>query len=146
MENPYRAPEAPLEIKNPDYVPSVGWKIFFFILLPLEIWTYYDQFTDEVLEEPLWWLCISAAVYSIYLIGLFGLAFAKRIGTPGFWIRFLPVLMCVDIYEFFEVFTTSQLELIELVSVLLVVTPIIFLIWWSVYKYSKVMDGFIKKP
>lgn len=145
MENPYRAPEAPLETGNPAYAPGVGWKIFFFFLLPIEIWSYYDQFTEEVPNNPLWWLCISAVIYTIYLTGLFGLAFAKKIGTSGFWIKFLPVMICADIYEFYDVFTTAELETPELISVLLVVVPLMMLIWWSVYKYSKVMDGFVKK-
>ena len=55
-------------------------------------------------------------------------------------------MICADIYEFYDVFTTAELETPELISVILVVVPLMMLIWWSVYKYSKVMDGFIKKP
>jgi hypothetical protein len=73
MENPYKTPDASLDAPATPYVAGIFWKIFFFILMPMEVWSSYDRFTDEVLDAPLWWLCVSSVIYVVYLVGLFNL-------------------------------------------------------------------------
>ncbi|WP_445364244.1 hypothetical protein ACJJIQ_07935 [Microbulbifer sp. ANSA003] len=142
VQNPYQAPESELDNGPPKYASSLGWKIVFFILCPLELCSQYTVFTDTAEGIPYWWLVISLIVSSLFYLVLFGLAFAKRIGFEQLWIFFIPVLVLIDIFEF----TLIAINLTKLgASVLLMMAisvPIILLRWYVVYKYQKVMKYF----
>ena len=101
MNDLYRAPESELS-EDLSYKPALGWKILFFVLLPLEIWSQYDTFLENTSGHPLWWLLLSMGIYLFYYIGLFGLAFAKKIFNRRFWQGYLPVMMLTDCFEIFS--------------------------------------------
>ncbi|WP_444913071.1 hypothetical protein [Microbulbifer sp. PAAF003] len=142
MQNPYQAPESELDNRPAVYRPSVGWKIVFFILLPLELYSQYTVLTDGSTGIPFWWLVISLVVSSLFYVVLFGLAFAKRIGFEQLWIFFIPVIVLIDIFEF-SLLAINLNKLGAGVALVMASTaPIILLRWYVVYKYQKVMKYF----
>ncbi|WP_444941737.1 hypothetical protein ACJJI3_05225 [Microbulbifer sp. ZKSA004] len=142
VQNPYQAPESELDNRPPVYSPSVGWKIVFFILLPLELYSQYTVLTDGTTGIPFWWLVISLIVSSLFYVVLFGLAFAKRIGFEQLWTFFIPVIVLIDIFEF-SLLAINLNQLGAGVALVMASTaPIILLRWYVVYKYQKVMKYF----
>ena len=142
MTNPYQSPESGLSEESGSYTPSVGWKILFFFLIPLEIWSQYDAFTVNKYGEPLWWLLLSCFIYIIFYVGLFGLAFSKRFGTPKFWLSYLPILVITDLYELKTVLSPMNMAELETLIVLAIVSPLILIVWFSVYKYQRALNYF----
>ena len=142
MSDVYQAPVSDLEVISGKYKPSFGWKLLFVILLPLELWSQYDAFSVNELNEPFWLLLTSLGIYTVYYIGLFGLAFSKKIGTSKFWLCYLPVQMAADIYHLYTLLLSEAMPLIEVGIFLAIVLPIILVAWWSTYKYHTVVSQF----
>ncbi|WHI47189.1 hypothetical protein ACJJIW_17385 [Microbulbifer sp. JMSA004] len=142
MQNPYQAPESDLDSTRITYSPSVGWKIAFFILLPLELYSQYTVFTDGSTGIPFWWLVVSLTVSSLFYVVLFGLAFGKRIGFEQLWIFFIPVIVLIDIFEFSLLAINLNKLGADVVLVMATSAPVILLRWYVVYKYQKVMKYF----
>ncbi|WP_444944310.1 hypothetical protein ACJJIK_04200 [Microbulbifer sp. ZKSA006] len=142
MQNPYQAPESELDNTPPTYSPHVGWKIVFFVLFPLELYSQYTAFTDNTSGPPFWWLVISLIVSSLFYLVLFGLAFAKRIGFEQLWIFFIPVLVLIDIFEF-SLLASNLYQFGWAVGLAMAASAsIILLSWYVVYKYQTVMKYF----
>ncbi len=139
MNGNYEAPESTLENGTEKYKPSFGWKILFFVLLPLGILSGYETITINEQGYPLWWIIVSLVIYSIYYIGLFGLAFSKIIGTPKFWLWYLPVQIMTDIYETYVTVLMDNAPAQDTIIVLIIVVPILMITWWSTYKYHTVL-------
>ena len=139
MNGIYEAPESTLESSTEKYKPSFGWKILFFVLLPLGIWSGYETITINEQGYPLWWVILSLVIYSIYYVGLFGLAFSKAIGTPKFWLCYLPVQIMTDFYETYVTVLMDDAPAQETAIVFIIVVPILMITWWSTYKYHTVL-------
>jgi len=139
MSGIYDSPVSTLDSGEEKYKPSVGWKILFFILLPLGVWSEYESLTINELDHSLWWLLASLVIYSIYYIGLFGLAFAKKFGTPKFWLYYLPIQIMTDFYEVYTLLFVDNTPVPEITLALSIVIPVLGLTWWSTYKYHSVI-------
>ncbi|MCO1336114.1 hypothetical protein MO867_17420 [Microbulbifer sp. OS29] len=142
MQDLYRAPESVLENTLPTYRPSAGWKIFFFIMVPLEIYSQYLGFTSNDWGMPIWWLVISLMVYSLFYLALFGLAFAKKIAFPQLWIFYLPVLVLTDIFEFSLLVKDLNMSSLGNQIIVMLYLMLILFTWHIVYKYQKIMRYF----
>ncbi len=137
MSDPYRAPRA--ELSNSDTAlnyPTLRWKVLWLLLVPLEVWGQYDVLLYNDYGDSLTWRLFSLLVYGLYFVGLFGLAFAKPIFSRIFWLRFLPFLIVVDLIEIYDV-AISEEEFYLFATAL--ISPLIVLLWYSVYKYAKVL-------
>ena len=88
--NPYSQPEA--ELTNSERRPSagqVGWRIFFFLMLPLVMNTLYSNLYDN--SFPILYRVFSTFLELIFMLGIFGLAFSRRIGSAPLWFAVLAV-------------------------------------------------------
>lgn len=142
MDNSHQNNDRAAEADKPRYVPGIGWKILFFILLPLEIWAYYQAFVTDPWHES-WWLTLATSIiYAIYLVGLFGLAFAIKIGTSRFWLAYLPVQIVTDCYDMYDAFRDSGMLSTTWLLALAMMVPLILVTWWSTYRYHSVVDSF----
>lgn len=145
MNSPYSPPESRLSSTVEDYRPGIGWKILFFFLLPLEVWSQYEAFTVNEYNEPVWFLVVNALLYAVFYVGLFGLAFAKKIGTALFWRWFLPVLICLDVYQVAKVFSAIDFGAREGVIVAAVVTalllPLLLFCWYAIFRYQQLLKS-----
>lgn len=144
MTDIYQTPKSNLSRENEKYKPGKVWKVIFIILVPLEIWSQYDSLVVNEMQHPYWWLIFGLLVYTTYLVGLFGFAFAKKIGTAKFWFYYLPVLMLTDCFEIYSIITTDEefQSMYVAIVMLLLVMPLVVLFWWTIYKYSRVIDDF----
>lgn len=142
MANPYLPPESSLCDGSVAYNPSFGWKILLFVFVPLEIWSQYEAFVINEYEDTLLWRVFSLCVYLVFYVGLYGLAFSKRIGISKFWLFFLPVLIITDLYDIWAITAGSGSAGIETVVVYLMVIPLVFIFWFAVFTYQKWVDTF----
>lgn len=140
MENqPYNAPKSELINKQNSYVPGHAWKIFFLIWTPLNVWALYDAWMYDRDSEPLVYWLVNVLVYSIFLVGLGGLAFRRRVGTAQFWTAFLPALIIFDLYDFYRgLFPDDEIISFELqIIISAIVTPLLCLGWFAMHCYAR---------
>ncbi|WP_444931011.1 hypothetical protein ACJJIF_04300 [Microbulbifer sp. SSSA002] len=142
MQNMYQTPNNPLAGTIPHYKPRAGWKILFFILAPLEIYSQYLGFSADEWDLPIWWMIFSLSVYFVFFIALFGLAFAKRVAFPKVWRFYLPILISTDIFEFFSVIEGLNMSILRNQVITMIWLSVLFFTWYTVYKYQKVMRYF----
>ncbi|WP_445364245.1 hypothetical protein ACJJIQ_07940 [Microbulbifer sp. ANSA003] len=142
MQNMYQAPDSLQTDAIPHYKPSVGWKILFFILVPLELHAQYSGFFIDEWIHPIWWMIFSLLVYFVFFIALFGLAFSKRIAFPSVWRFYLPILIFTDAYELFSAIGDFNMSVLKNQIIIMIVLSIIFFTWYIVYKYQKVLRYF----
>ncbi|MFA0811144.1 hypothetical protein [Microbulbifer epialgicus] len=139
MQNLYEVSVGNLDNESYIYTPSIFWKILFFLLVPIESWSQYEAFTQNAYNQSIWWLTASLVIYTIYFVGFYGLAFAKRIATPRFWGFFLPLIMVTDIYEIGTVVATMNMTVLENQMRLLFISPVVLFLWFIIFRYRKVM-------
>ncbi|BBM03489.1 hypothetical protein [Microbulbifer sp. GL-2] len=139
MQNSYQVSESTVENEIHIYKPSIVWKILFFLLVPLEIWSQYEAFVLNEYNQSIWWLAASLFIYITYFVGFYGLAFAKKIATRKFWGFFLPVIMATDIYEVGTVVATMNMAVLENQMILLFISPIMLLLWFVIFRYRNVL-------
>lgn len=146
--NPYHPPSSNLIDTNTPYVPSLFWKLLFFILFPIECSIQYQQFTQSLPPElfmsspdinQYFYLFISMT----YFVGLFGLAFAFRIGQRFWWMLFLPIMVVVDVLQYrdFPSILNEPAAFIFMSSLF----PITLLTWLSIYKYFRVFPTILRR-
>ncbi|WP_238151984.1 hypothetical protein [Microbulbifer sp. A4B17] len=138
----YQAPDSPLTDSIPHYRPSIGWKILFLVLAPLEVYSQYLGFTAEEWDLPIWWMLFSLLVYFVFFVALFGLAFSKRIAFSNAWRFYLPILISTDIFEFFDIIGEFNMSVLRNQIIIMIWLSVIFFTWYVVYKYQKVMRYF----
>jgi len=139
MQDFYQVSESTVENETHIYKPSIVWKILFFLLVPLEIWSQYEAFVLNEYNQSIWWLALSLIIYITYFVGFYGLAFAKKIATRKFWGLFLPVIMATDIYEVGTVVATMNMAVLENQMILLFISPIMLLLWFVIFRYRNVL-------
>lgn len=147
MNNPYESPNSELATNlEAENYKSLRWKILFLLLLPLEIWSQYETFTVNEYGDSLLWRICSLFVYMLFFAGLFGLAFKRLYFTRKLWLYFLPVLMSFDCIELFTLLKhTPSEDMGVTIGVFVVISPLIFITWYSVFKYSRVIESELNK-
>lgn len=139
MTNPYQSPSSDIKVEEKIKEGRLGWKIFFFIMLALELLTvflYLGEFqegTFELYNIP------SLIIYPFIVLGLFGYAFHKRFFKQGFWKILLPNAFVADVYTIWRDFETDP----ELYSepyifgtMMVILLPILFLQYLVLYRYG----------
>lgn len=96
--NLYAAPKAVVDKPVDGYVPAFGWKLFFFIhvlfvaLTPVMFFVEMELSILDYVDHALFW--VSA-------VGVFGMAFQKRVLHVRFWQAMIPVSILWFIFYFF---------------------------------------------
>jgi hypothetical protein len=138
MSNLYQSPESNIKTdkSNPDR--RIGWKMFFLIMLILELLGFYFIY-ESILDETVKTVDIVALfVYPFMVLALFGYAFKKAFFHQLVWKIFFPISLVVDLWGLFQVFGEDP-ELnsgIVAIIVIAVITPIILLQYLVLYRYG----------
>ena len=147
--NPYQPPSSNLVDRNAPYTPNFFWKLLFFVLFPIECSVQYQQLAHPLAQElssnttP--WLdhYFFLLISIVYFTGLFGLAFAFRIGQRFWWLLFLPILIVVDVIQYSDL--PSLLEQPDEFVMIFFYLPITVLTWISIYKYVRVFPNIYRQ-
>ena len=82
------------------------WKIYLWMLLGSHVLTFGQQFGDGI---PFFLSVIDTTTTIFALLGLFGLAYGKKIFNSIFWKLLVPLLILWDLYAAFVVLQLSSL-------------------------------------
>jgi len=131
MTNPYQSPSSDLHTSTKTLKTKKWWKVFFWTILVLEI------ISIPTVEEELSHIITEITIYGAILTALFGFAYNKRILNKYVWAGVLPVGIGWEIYDLFKLLQQSNPEDQYItVFALIVVSPLLFLQYFGVYKYS----------
>jgi hypothetical protein len=90
----------------------MGWKIYFWIFLALNLWSYSDELLGNFSTRDI----VSIPLTAIHLIGFFGYAFKKNLFNKDFWKVSFFIVVAWDMFwivrEIILVFL-STIEIIE---------------------------------
>jgi hypothetical protein len=98
------------------------WKAYFFFALAVTVCgfavvVFFDDGADQ-----LWWEWIDIPLYSLQLVGLFGFAYWRRLGSPSLW-QF--ILVATVLYEAWNLYSmASDPELKETAHMGFVITTL----------------------
>jgi hypothetical protein len=138
MNNPYQPPESDVSNKNDIIKSKLGWKIFFWFILIIELLSVSAALFDH--EENIVELAAETLLYSAILFGLFGFSYNKKFFIRKFWGYLIPTGLFWDIYTlstigWTEIETTE--ELYFSVGLLIVIgLPLLILQYTALFKYS----------
>ena len=137
MNNPYQPPESDVISKNNIKQPKLGWKIFFWIILVIELLSVSVALIDH--EENIYELTAETLFYTAILLGLFGFSYNKKIIIRVFWGYLIPIGLIWDIYTISSIgwteMETSE-ELYFSIGFLIVIgLPLLVLQYTALYKY-----------
>lgn len=141
MENPYAAPAA--ELESPHQLPrkKTGWKIFFWIFMPLACLSFGSVIIDA--ESSNIDKVGEVIVYTLMGLGLFGFAYNKKIFTMLFWRYFIPFAAVWDIYTLviqdWNMFSGNDIVgfiFIFIFIILACLGLLLFFQYFGLYKYA----------
>ncbi|MGI0119886.1 hypothetical protein [Zooshikella sp. RANM57] len=102
MTNIYKGPEAGIEKEEAEklhFHSKTGWKVFFFIMVALEIISLLSLVFGEA--TSLVNIFGEIVLYGLLLLGLYGFAFNKKIFVRKFWFFMIFVTLLWDGYSMF---------------------------------------------
>lgn len=138
MNTAYQPPESSFNDDNADDAPKKRWKVFFWLVLVLEIFSIISFFTDA--ELNIYEAVAEFIFYSFVLLGLFGFAYKKRIFNPMIWKVFIPLLLIYDIYSIATVElgpTEDENEFIILaIFTAAIIIPLMLFQYMALIKYA----------
>ncbi len=139
MTNPYEVPQAVLESEVLPLRKKTGWKIFFWIFLPLACLSFWSVIVDA--ESSYIDKLGEVIVYTLIAVGLFGFAYNKKIFTMLFWRYFIPFAIGWDIYTLvsqdWSVFSENEMAVYIVIGITLVgLGAMLFFQYFGLYKYA----------
>ena len=142
MDNPYQPPKADLgkDIIKPK--SKKGWKIFFWVMMSLQLMLMVSTFIDPIEDKTTLDHFIDFVIYPITILGIFGFAYNKSLITSGFWKNWIAIAIITDIYSMFAIFETdigssSGVELYLYVgTILAILVPVMVLQYFCLYNYA----------
>lgn len=135
MNDPYRTPQSDVEVSQP--VSKTKWKVFFWIILLLEIISIVLMIVDP--EESTLELVAELIIYPIIIVGIFGFAYGRRIFSSQLWVSMIPIGLSYDVFSFFKLDWTleSTEEIYFTVGLMaVIILPLMFIQYLALYKYS----------
>ena len=139
MTNPYEAPQAALENKVLLMRKKIGWKIFFWMFLPLVCLSFWSVISDA--ESSNIDKMGEVIVYTLMGLGLFGFAYNKKIFTMLFWRYFIPFAIVWDIYSLviqdWNMF--SEIDMVGYIFIFVILAGLgllLFFQYFGLYKYA----------
>jgi hypothetical protein len=139
MTNPYEVPQAVLENEVLPLRKKTGWKIFFWIFMPLACLSFWSVIVDA--ESSYIDKLGEVIVYSLIGLGLFGFAYNKKIFTMLFWRYFIPFAIGWDIYTLvsqdWAVFSENEMAVYIVIGMTLIgLGTMLFFQYFGLYKYA----------
>jgi hypothetical protein len=139
MTNPYEVPQAVLETEVLPLRKKTGWKIFFWIFMPLACLSFWSVIVDA--ESSYIDKLGEVIVYSLIGLGLFGFAYNKKIFTMLFWRYFIPFAIGWDIYTLvgqdWAVFSENEMAVYIVIGMTLIgLGTMLFFQYFGLYKYA----------
>ncbi len=152
--NPFEPPRADIRIDESATDKRLGWKVFFLLMLILNIFGFYSVFVGEAFQLM---DILDLLVYLFVLLALFGYAFKKAFFTQGFWKVLLPISLLVDISSLFtdvsDVFQNEMgvfvdapifytdldlggIGVITIIIMFVILVPIMLLQYLILYRYG----------
>ncbi|MBU2714160.1 hypothetical protein [Zooshikella harenae] len=138
MTNIYKGPEAGIEKEEAEklhFHSKTGWKVFFFIMVALEIISLvFGAATSlgNIFGEII--------VYGLVLLGLYGFAFNKKIFVRKFWFFMIFAPLLWDGYSMFYLFSELIEDKLEAYFAIAFITifwlPFLIFLTIAFYKYS----------
>ena len=143
MTNPYKPPSSNIKIDENNTDNRIGWKMFFLLMLLLQIASVYLVFNDIMKDDYDYFDILDLFIYPFILLALFGYAFKKAFFQQLVWKIFFTISLIIDaLFLFFEFSTTPELtdNLIVISIAFAILTPLFLLQYLALYRY-----GFTKK-
>ncbi|MDZ4261996.1 MAG: hypothetical protein U1B30_06660 [Pseudomonadota bacterium] len=139
MTNPYEVPQAVLKSEALPLRKKTGWKIFFWIFMPLACLSFWFVIADaessniDKLGEVI--------VYSLIGVGLFGFAYNKKIFAMRFWRGLIPVAIGWDIYTLvnqdWTLFSKNDMAAYIIIGITLTCLGLmLFFQYFGLYQYA----------
>ncbi|MCP4471361.1 MAG: hypothetical protein GY815_11865 [Gammaproteobacteria bacterium] len=135
MDDPYKTPKSDVEVLHT--ASKTKWKVFFWIILILEIISIGIMAIDPDVTAPE--IIIELIVYPIIVIGIFGFAYGRRIFFRKLWISMIPIGLAFDTYTFYTMdwdFESPEEMYSVVISILVIGIPLMFLQYFALYKYG----------
>ncbi len=82
----------------------MAWKIYFFFFCALYFLSYWAGWGERWIV----YAYLDAPIQIVLLAGVYGYAFKKRIGSAGFWQKWLPFVVVWDLAGLFIHYDPSQ--------------------------------------
>ena len=123
---------------SPKISRSKWWKIYFFIILALQIHSFIISFQDLLVGKDLIRNIIDFVVYPWVLVAIFGYSFNKRILIRRVWeVLFLVVITAdiIQIYLFIKEQNNYEGTFIVLMGYAIIL-PLIILQYIALYRYA----------
>jgi hypothetical protein len=152
MDNPYQAPEADLGSEASKPKSKKGWKIFFWVMVTLQLLLMVSTFIDPIEDKDPIENFIDFVIYPITILGIFGFAYSKSLISSSYWKIWIVIALVTDSYSFFSVFATetvdaSGLELyLYIGTILAILVPILVLQYFCLYNYAFKSPEIWQKP
>jgi hypothetical protein len=136
LNNPYVAPTSDLGAEK-HLAPKTLWKIFFWVLLVLEVLSLLMLLMDP--SESLLIILFDTVIYSFILLGLFGFSYNRKIINRIIWAYVIPIGIVFDLYNVFslglEFETTDELYVVLGLAVAISL-PLMIFQYLALFKYS----------
>ncbi len=138
MENPYATPvAAPLAPTQHSPKKMLWWKIFFWLLVLLQISTFIGIFSGS---DALTWDVIGEMVIYIFVIaGVFGFAYRQALFTEWFWRCLVPVAALWDMFLIGQSVTgawNKEHSFVGVIIIAVVFGPLMSFQYFALYKYA----------
>ena len=135
MNDPYKTPQASVEVR--ETVSKTGWKVFFWILLVLEVLSLAFMVIDPA--ETLLKTLLETIIYLSILTGIFGFAYHRKLLFRRFWIALIPIGLIYDAYTLILLdwgFESAEEMYFSLALIALLLIPLMFFQYLALYKYG----------
>jgi DNA-directed RNA polymerase subunit RPC12/RpoP len=114
------------------------WKIYFFIILALQLISFIYSFQNIVAGEELIKSILDIVIYPFILVAIFGYSFNKKFLIRKIWQVLFPVAIVADLIFFCMMFAEHDKTVGAIVTVvfLLFVSPLIAFQYIALYRYG----------
>jgi hypothetical protein len=123
---------------SPKISRSKWWKIYFFIILALQLHSFIISSQELLAGENLIRNTIDFVVYPWVLVAIFGYSFNKKLLTRRVWEVLFPIAISTDIiqiYLFFKEQNSYEGAFIVLIGYA-ILSPLIILQYIALYRYG----------
>jgi succinate dehydrogenase/fumarate reductase cytochrome b subunit len=115
-----------------------GWKIFFFIFLALELYSFAVLIQHILNAEKLFESILDLIVDPFVIVALFGFSFEKKIWNRNVWKILFPVAMLSEVIGMVLVYLRepSFVHRIAVIVVVFAFSPLLIFEYIALYKYA----------
>jgi len=121
-----------------------GWRIYFVLVVGLEVFSAFDMKTFRV------WEGIDIPITLLSFVGLFGFAWKKAIFKPLFWKNFLIILTIWNLLYLFVIpvpaqYTTTVSQTVIGTTFFIIFSPLLIALYFYAFPKTKVTENEEKK-